>query len=467
MLVVSSEPLPIERIVEVIQEEDEQLLENEIRAAIDRLISIYAERSRPFGRGIRVEEVAGGIQLRTPPENSAFLQRLLSARPQRLTRAALETLAIIAYRQPITKPDVEAIRGVDIGAVLRALLDRELVRIVGKKEEVGRPILYATTPKFLELFGLRSLGALPSLREYHELDEDSEKQLEELNEIDDRRISALASTARFLVERTNDPGLAELDRAVASVAEADRRTRRSLGDELDGDEDSKAGEPKRAPNAEPPDPPTAVAEASPSDASTVEIAPVQADTTTSSVLPEPWLAGPLDESASEAESLGAEGLEPTASAPDSDDALARVEPPVETSIAEDVETDPPAPAVEDEPSSRPRRAGRAGGNGAREAEGQKAKRPRSSPRPRVSAAAGSDPVAPVDVEREPIRSPQSEEPPASQPDVTPSPDEDVSDEPRLPPSEGGRVRARWKPRGQVAQNLVPAAKDDGPKKKDK
>ena len=93
-------------------------------------------------------------------------------KPQRLTRAALETLAIIAYRQPVTRPEIEDIRGVDCGAVVKALLERRLVKILGKKEEPGRPILYGTTQEFLEFFALKDLASLPTLREFHELSEE-------------------------------------------------------------------------------------------------------------------------------------------------------------------------------------------------------------------------------------------------------------------------------------------------------
>ncbi len=129
--------------------------------------------------GLVLHEVAGGWQLRTAPESSEFVRRFLKVKPQRLTRAALETLAICAYRQPVTRPEIEDIRGVDSGAVLKALLDRRLIKIVGKKEEVGRPILYGTTKEFLEFFALRDLNALPTLREFHELTEEHQEIVEQ------------------------------------------------------------------------------------------------------------------------------------------------------------------------------------------------------------------------------------------------------------------------------------------------
>lgn len=128
--------------------------------------------------GVVLHEVAGAWQLRTAPESAEYVRRFLKVKPQRLTRAAVETLSLIAYRQPVTRPEIEDVRGVDSGAVLKALLDRRLIKIVGKREEVGRPILYGTTREFLEFFALKDLSALPTLREFQELTEESREIVE-------------------------------------------------------------------------------------------------------------------------------------------------------------------------------------------------------------------------------------------------------------------------------------------------
>ncbi len=120
-------------------------------------------------RAITLVQVAGGYQLRTRADMAPWLKRFLAVKPLRFTQAARETLAIVAYRQPATRGDVEDIRGVDSGGVLKALLDRKLVRIVGRKDIPGRPLLYGTTPEFLEHFGLKDLSALPTLKELTEL----------------------------------------------------------------------------------------------------------------------------------------------------------------------------------------------------------------------------------------------------------------------------------------------------------
>jgi segregation and condensation protein B len=230
MLLVVAEPLPVPRIAEVLREEDADVQESDVAQAVESLVRDYREMERPFARGFQVEDVAGGLQLRTAPENAPFLRRLLAARPQRLTKAALETLAIIAYRQPVTKTEIESIRGVDVGAVLKALLDRDVIQIIGKKEEVGRPLLYGTTKKFLELFGLKSLQALPTLREYHELDEAHQAEVDAMYDGGEKiPLSQLLKAADFLMKREHDPDLDELDAAVQGAERAERAATEMLG----------------------------------------------------------------------------------------------------------------------------------------------------------------------------------------------------------------------------------------------
>jgi segregation and condensation protein B len=128
------------------------------------------------GGGLCIEEVAGGFVMRSAPRYAPHIQKILSLRPVRLSRAQLETLAIVAYRQPVTKPEVDDIRGVDSGQVIKGLLERALLKMLGKKDEPGRPTLYGTTNDFLELLNLQSLKDLPTLREYTELSEESQRK---------------------------------------------------------------------------------------------------------------------------------------------------------------------------------------------------------------------------------------------------------------------------------------------------
>jgi segregation and condensation protein B len=130
------------------------------------LVRLLNEQYDAAGRAFRVEQVAGGYQLLTRRKLAPWLRRLAHVPGEtRLSPPALETLAVIAYRQPVPRADVEAIRGVNCGEILRQLMDRDLVRIEGRSEELGRPYLYATTKRFLELFGLNQIGELPNIED--------------------------------------------------------------------------------------------------------------------------------------------------------------------------------------------------------------------------------------------------------------------------------------------------------------
>jgi segregation and condensation protein B len=160
LLFVAEEPLSPERIKKLVGPVEA----SEIHQALAALQTDYDSRKG----GFFITEVAGGFQFRTRPEYTAWIRRLLDPKPVRLSKAALETLAIIAYKQPVIRTDVEHIRGVDCGGVLRQLLERKLIRVLGRKEIAGRPLIYATTKKFLETFDLKDLKDLPTPREVEE-----------------------------------------------------------------------------------------------------------------------------------------------------------------------------------------------------------------------------------------------------------------------------------------------------------
>jgi segregation and condensation protein B len=159
-------PLRSERLAEVLEVE---------RSAIIEVLRVLQTEYETEPRGFFLQEVAGGYQLRTRPEFADYLRRLGRTRLFRFSRPALETLAIIAYRQPVTRTEIEYLRGVDSGSVMKTLLDKHLVRILGKKDIPGKPAIYGTTREFLELFGLADLTALPTLKEFSELAEDADR----------------------------------------------------------------------------------------------------------------------------------------------------------------------------------------------------------------------------------------------------------------------------------------------------
>jgi segregation and condensation protein B len=164
----------------------------EIEKALTELLDEYA----PGKRGIQLLQVGGGYQFRTARENAQWVRAVFRDKPARLGRATLETLAIVAYKQPATRADIESVRGVDAEAALATLLERRLVKIAGRKETVGRPLLYSTTPEFLEAFGLNDLKDLPSLKELGPVPDAQEENADAASEAEAATASeAQAATA--------------------------------------------------------------------------------------------------------------------------------------------------------------------------------------------------------------------------------------------------------------------------------
>ena len=163
ILYVSDEPVTLDEIRESLPEVDPE----ELKQKLDALIGLY----HAADHGLEVREVAGGYRFSTKPEHHETLKSFIKSRvpPTRLSLAALETLAVIAYKQPITLPEIQDVRGVNATSVIKTLLDKKLVTPAGRKEVVGRPIIYKTTKEFLIHFGLRDLRDLPSIEEFEEL----------------------------------------------------------------------------------------------------------------------------------------------------------------------------------------------------------------------------------------------------------------------------------------------------------
>lgn len=156
LLFASEKPLTLEQIKDVL----DNLTTDEIRKCIAGLKDEYEKANR----GIRVVEIAGGFQMITPPAFASFLRKLYKGRRvERLSQPALETLAIIAYKQPVTRPEIESIRNVNVDGMLKTFLEKGLIRITGRKKAPGRPKVYGTTRQFLEHFGLKSLEELPKI----------------------------------------------------------------------------------------------------------------------------------------------------------------------------------------------------------------------------------------------------------------------------------------------------------------
>lgn len=174
---VSDSPVRLETLVEILPESNKE----EILQGIGRIKIEYEDSSK----GVELVEVAGGYQFRTKTRWAEWINRLKKAKTVKLSRSALETLAIIAYRQPIIRPAIEEIRGVDSGWVVRTLLEKGLVKMMGRKDLPGRPMIYGTTRSFLELFGLNTLADLPTLKEVQPPSAAEEIPMKEIMRIDD------------------------------------------------------------------------------------------------------------------------------------------------------------------------------------------------------------------------------------------------------------------------------------------
>lgn len=150
LLFISSKPVRIKEISDVIG-----ISVEEVRNLLEEMETEYQNR------GLQIIQIAGGYQLVTKPEYSEYLKKFTSSPPSRLSKAALETLAIIAYKQPITRPEIEKIRGVNVDGVINTLLEKKLIKISGRKDVPGKPFLFSTTDEFLSYFGINSLAELP------------------------------------------------------------------------------------------------------------------------------------------------------------------------------------------------------------------------------------------------------------------------------------------------------------------
>jgi segregation and condensation protein B len=196
LIFITDKPLSVSKIVELI--DIPEVNEEIVKELIVELQTEYLSRF-----AIEIREVAEGYQMATKPEFSEYVRRLYRDRTLlRLSPAAIETLAIIAYKQPITKAEIEEIRGVDSTTVLETLLERRLIKIVGKKEVVGRPLLYGTTQEFLKYFGISSLNDLPPIEQF--IEQNIQEQTTNLESSETESLTTTESITENISEQTNE-----------------------------------------------------------------------------------------------------------------------------------------------------------------------------------------------------------------------------------------------------------------------
>ena len=216
LIFASPEPISLTQLVTVFENQGYEYAQEDIKQAFDAL--------RERKTGISIQEAAGGFIYRTEPEYGPLVRALLQEKPQKLSNTQLECLSIVSYRQPVTRQEIEDIRGVDCSGALKPLLTLKLVKIMGKSQGIGRPLLYGTTKEFLEFFGFNSLHELPSLKEYQDLAKDK-PVTEPVEEPENMSMTDLFTDKEFFSadnELQNLEALEELDKALGVLAETNR-----------------------------------------------------------------------------------------------------------------------------------------------------------------------------------------------------------------------------------------------------
>ncbi len=222
---------PAAQLAQLQQSEDEKLTRSDVQRVIDELVADYQLNA---DHGFLLVNVAHGFQFRTRPELSPYIKAMNKVSTTRLSQSALETLAMVAYRQPITRAEIEEMRGVDSGGVLKTLMDRDLVKIVGKKEEAGKPLLYGSTETFLEVFNLRGLQDLPTLKDLRQIEDDMRREAQaargetlEVSEefFTDSPSESIPSIAEQIqdLEREEAEAFAELDEQLKSLENVEKQ----------------------------------------------------------------------------------------------------------------------------------------------------------------------------------------------------------------------------------------------------
>lgn len=216
LIFVSKEPLSHERMVEILAAAEIEVDIYRVKRVMKSLIAKWNDAARPIGRGMRLHEVAHGYQFASADSESFAIKKMVVEKPLELTKAQIEVLSIAAYRQPITRVDIDEIRGVDSAFAVKRLMQLKLLKILGKSEGLGRPLLYGTTKRFLEFFALNSLNDLPTLKQIETLESDKD----EIVEHEQVSIKDLFDEGNMFsdgVERMSDEALKSLDDAMLHI----------------------------------------------------------------------------------------------------------------------------------------------------------------------------------------------------------------------------------------------------------
>ena len=224
----SSEPLSIAAIKEVFERQGYGFTKTDLKEALVILKDKWNCAERSAGQGLELVQLAGGYVFRTNPRWGFAVRAFLQEKPQKLSPSQLEVLAMVAYRQPVTRIEVEEMRGVDSSSAMRRLLSLKLIKILGKSEGLGRPLLYGTTKQFLEFFGLNSLHDLPTLKEYQDLGKGKTEMQAEVNKDDSVNMADLFADTKEQMfsddtERLSQEALESLEKALGAVVHTTKK----------------------------------------------------------------------------------------------------------------------------------------------------------------------------------------------------------------------------------------------------
>lgn len=225
LIFMAKEPVTVEKMLEALQAADIDVSTRDINRALKSLLEKWQAVDRKLARGLLIKQLAGGYVMISAPEHGDVLKKMVLQKPLQLTKAQIEVLSIVAYRQPLTRVDIDEIRGVDSSFALKKLMQLKLLKILGKSEGLGRPLLYGTSKDFLEFFSLNSLSDLPTLKQYDSLSAGEEMlELDMKANLSVKDLFLEPGTAMFSeeTERMSSEAWQSLDEALLQIESAEK-----------------------------------------------------------------------------------------------------------------------------------------------------------------------------------------------------------------------------------------------------
>jgi segregation and condensation protein B len=228
LIFASKEPIGSDKMLETLLAAGHEFSLKDIKSALKKIEEAWANPLRTHGLGFTLRRIAQAYAFVSIPEHAEEIKKLIEAKPIELSKAQSEVLAIVAYRQPLTRVDIDEIRGVDSSSALKKLMQVKLLKILGKSEGLGRPLLYGTTREFLEFFALNSLNDLPSLKHYESLSSNEEEGSDEHKDVTFKDLFIPSDSTKSEVERLSEEALESLDNALNNIENVEKSTKNKI-----------------------------------------------------------------------------------------------------------------------------------------------------------------------------------------------------------------------------------------------